>query len=173
MAASDLPRDVAAVELGNLVRPTVAVAWLGTSAALHLTRSPEWGSRLATAATGRDHLAFAQEVRRATPFVPVLTGVARRSATVGGVEVAGGDRLLLDVWGIDHDPRRWPDPQRFDPGRFLDHSPDAYELVPQGGGPVTGHRCPGEALTLGLLVETVRVLAVARHGLGKGPPTQG
>ena len=31
--------------------------------------------------------------------------------------------------------------------------------MPQGGGHPSGHRCPGESLTLRLLSETIRVLA--------------
>ena len=46
-------------------------------------------------------------------------------------------------------------PTRFD--GTLDGVPD--HLVPQGGGPVDGHRCPGEPLTVRVLAETVRVLA--------------
>jgi fatty-acid peroxygenase len=163
VADSPLPEPVAAVELGNLVRPTVAVAWLGTSAALHLARLPQWRERLATDAVGREHLAFAQEVRRTTPFVPVLAGVARRPATISGLPVAAGDRLVLDVWGVDTDPTRWPDPLVVDPGRFVDRSPDAFEMMPQGGGDVRGHRCPGESLTLRLLAATVQVLAGADY----------
>jgi hypothetical protein len=33
--------------LGNVLRPTVAVAWLGTFAALALAALPEWRPRLA------------------------------------------------------------------------------------------------------------------------------
>lgn len=160
LSDSDLHRRVAAVELANLVRPTVAVAWLGTAAALRLARSPQWRHRLGTDVVGRDHLAFAQEVRRTTPFVPALAGKARRDVELGGVRVRTGDRLVLDVWGVDQDPGRWQDSESFDPTRFIDWSPGPFDLVPQGGGAVTGHRCPGESLTLGLLCETVRVLAL-------------
>jgi fatty-acid peroxygenase len=48
----------------------------------------------------------------------------------------------------------------FDPARFLGYEPDAFEYVPHGGGdPAQGHRCPGEPLAVGILEETVRVLA--------------
>jgi fatty-acid peroxygenase len=163
LALAPLPSQVAAVELGNVLRPTVAVSWLGTSAVLQLVRRAEWRERLATPEVGRDHLAFAQEVRRHTPFVPVLAGRARRPATVGGLRVGEGDRLVLDVRGVDTDPARWASPETFDAGRFLDWSPGAFDLVPQGGGPVEGHRCPGESLTIRLLAETVRVAAGAAY----------
>lgn len=46
----------------------------------------------------------------------------------------------------------WGDPYAFRPERFLEHAVEREELIPQGGGePRTGHRCPGEGLTIGLL----------------------
>lgn len=163
LSRAPLPEQVAAVELGNVVRPTVAVAWLGTSAALHLAHLPQWRGSLAAPGGGRHRLAFAQEVRRTTPFVPALAGIARRAATISGHAVAPGDRLVLDVWGVDTDPSRWQAPEVFDPARFVGWSPGAFDLVPQGGGEVSGHRCPGESLTLRLLAGTVGVLARARY----------
>ena len=164
IADSDLPDQVAAVELLNVLRPTVAVAWLGTFVAPALASVPAAQRPLLRSESGaRERFAFAQEVRRTSPFVPALTAVAVRDAAVSGVRVRAGDRLLLDVVGIDHHPDRWPDPHAFRADRFLDRGtvpgPLAFELVPQGGGHPSGHRCPGESLTLRLLSETVRVLA--------------
>jgi fatty-acid peroxygenase len=159
IARSGLSSRVAGVELLNVLRPTVAVAWLGTFAALRLAEHAEWRTRLVGPDGGQDRLSFAQEVRRTTPFVPVLAGRARTRAEVKGIVVQPGDRLVLDVFGIDHDPGRWPEPHRFDPSRFLDAEPGAFDLVPQGGGsPSTGHRCPGESVALLLLDVTLRIL---------------
>jgi len=156
----DLSRSEAAVELGNLVRPTVAVAWLGAFAALRLAQHPGWRPALATSDVGADHVAFAHEVRRTSPFVPVLAGRALRPFTVDGVPVRRGDRLVLDVWGIDTDPQQWPGAD-FDPDRFRDRCPAEFDMVPQGGGDTTGHRCPGEQRTVAVLAETIRALAAA------------
>lgn len=63
-------------------------------------------------------------------------------------------------------------PEEFDPTRFLGTGEVfAPYFVPQGGGEVeTGHRCPGEVLTVGLLALTAGELSrldgrVARDGL--------
>jgi fatty-acid peroxygenase len=87
-----------------------------------------------------------------------------RRTELGGLVLRPGNRMVLDVLGIDHDPARWPDPRRFDPQRMLSAQPGAYDFVPQGGGhPTTGHRCPGESVALCLLDVTLRVLAQLDH----------
>lgn len=164
LAASDLDARTAGVELLNVLRPTVAVSWLGCFAALALASlGADRRAPLVPEDAVRERYAFAQEVRRTSPFVPALTARARRDAVVSGVRVRTGDRLVLDVIGIDHHPDAWPVPRLFDADRFLEHDEvaltSAFDLVPQGGGHPSGHRCPGESLTLRLLCETVRVLA--------------
>jgi fatty-acid peroxygenase len=60
--------------------------------------------------------------------------------------------VLLDLYGQNHDPGLWDDPYAFRPERFLGREVGAFELVPQGGGdPRTGHRCPGERVTVAVL----------------------
>ncbi|RIQ21476.1 cytochrome P450 [Jiangella rhizosphaerae] len=150
----------AGVALLNVVRPAVAVAWFVAFAGVALVHQPYWRERIAA---GDDAAlrAFAHEVRRRYPFVPVLAARARTGQDVLGVDVPAGGYVVLDVHGTDHDPAHWPDPDRFDPGRFLGPPPEPGTLVPQGGGALrTGHRCPGEDVTLVLLEEAVRRLAL-------------
>ena len=173
LAASELDDRTAAVELGNVVRPTVAVSWLGTFAALAMAavRQPAAArDTLGGAGSLTARMALAQEVRRTTPFVPALAGRARRRAELDGVSIRPGDRLVLDVRGIDHDPRLHRDPLAFDPARFYDRTPGPYELVPQGGGSLEGHRCPGESMALQLLEVTIDVLSA--HDLEVEEPAE-
>jgi fatty-acid peroxygenase len=154
LARCDLPARKAAVELLNVLRPTVAVAWLGTFAVLALAQHPEWRGRMTT-----DAEAFAHEVRRTCPFVPALTGVAARPFEHHDRRYPAGTRILLDVPGTNTDPQLWTDPGAFRPERFVGWQPDPWSYVPQGGGHAeTGHRCPGEPATVALLARTLRVL---------------
>lgn len=162
-AASDLDDTTAGVELLNVLRPTVAVAWLGAWTALYLDESPRWRDQLGSPTTGTHHVAFAEEVRRSTPFVPVLAGKVRQEVTHDGVVLHEGDRIVLDVWGTDQAAGLWERPETFSPERFLRDEPGPYDFMPQGGGLPTGHRCPGEPFTVLLLAETVRVLAGVGH----------
>jgi fatty-acid peroxygenase len=159
-AGAGLPVRVAAVDLLNVLRPTVAVSWPGTFAVLALAEHPDLG-RAVTGPDAEAHLrAFAHEVRRCTPFVPALTGLATSGFRWHGHQVRSGDRVLLDVPGTNLHPREWARAADFRPDRFLDADPDPFRFVPQGGGDVTGHRCPGEGVTTELLVETLRRLAL-------------
>ncbi|MEV5318170.1 cytochrome P450 [Streptomyces sp. NPDC052687] len=141
----------AAVELLNVIRPTVAVCWFVAFAAHALHRWPQNRERL----RGGDAAwaaAFTHEVRRFYPFAPFLGGRAVTDLTWQGEHVPAGGMVLLDVYGQHHDEKLWGDPYAFRPQRFLDRPVDRDELIPQGGGdPRHGHRCPGEGMTIGLL----------------------
>lgn len=156
-----LPAAVAAVELINILRPTVAVAWFVTFAALALREHPTWRERL-LAGDDAELTRFVQEVRRFYPFFPVVGGRALREFAWRGGRFAPGAWVLLDLYGTDHDGRIWDDSDAFRPDRFRSWDGSAYDFVPQGGGDyLTGHRCPGEAITIAIMKEATRLLLTA------------
>jgi fatty-acid peroxygenase len=173
---SRLDEHTAAVELLNLLRPTVAVAWFAMFAAHALHVYPGHAAPLA----GGDPdaaLRFAHEVRRFYPFAPFLAARARQVQEVDGVHVAQDSLLVLDLFGQDHDPRLWPSPWTFDPARHAGRPARAtagppgqlVDLVPQGGGdPAAGHRCPGEPATVTLLARIMPRLASLPRALRPG-----
>lgn len=152
-----LEPEVAAVELVNLLRPTVAVANYALFAALALHEHADWRERLAA---GDDDLEpFVQEVRRFYPFFPAVGGIARRAVECMGELIPAGTWMLLDIYGTLHHPRLWQDPDRFDPQRFYAWRHGPYTFIPQGGGDhATGHRCPGEWITVMVMKRIVRLL---------------
>jgi fatty-acid peroxygenase len=142
---------VAAVELLNIIRPTTAVSWFLAFSAHALIRWPDNRGRLADGDPAFAE-AFAHEVRRFYPFAPFIGGRAPRAVEWDGERIPRNAMVLLDLYGQNHDPDLWGDPYAFRPERFLGREIGAFELVPQGGGdPRTGHRCPGEQLTVALL----------------------
>lgn len=154
-----LDEKIAAVELLNVLRPTVAVAYLVTFAALALHTIPEWRAQIAG---GDDDVtrAFTHEVRRYFPLTPAVAARVRKTFDWRGHRFASGRLVVLDVFGTDHDTGSWVDPHYFDPRRFIGKEPDPNVLIPQGGGDVvTGHRCAGERLTIELLGQASRFLA--------------
>jgi fatty-acid peroxygenase len=155
----ELSPETAAVELLNVLRPIVAVAWLGVFGSLAMVRHPYLAQELRGPDGADARARFADEVRRTTPFVPALAGRVRRSTQWKDHWLEHGDMVVLDVPGTNHH-RSWGDPERFRPSRFNERRTDAFELVPQGGGDVRhGHRCPGEPVTMTLLDRTLRCLA--------------
>ena len=156
-----LGAEVAAVELLNVLRPTVAVARFITFAALALHEHPEHRQQLQGA--GEDDLErFVQEVRRFYPFFPLVGGRAREAFDWNGYHFARGTWVLLDLYGTDHDERTWEEPQAFQPERFKGWDGSAFNFIPQGGGdPFAGHRCAGEWITIGLMKVAVRLLTTS------------
>jgi fatty-acid peroxygenase len=162
-----LPAKVAGVELLNVIRPTVAVI---TFAAHALEQHPAIRERLASGAEG-DHYRdlVIQEVRRFYPFAPFVGAKVKAPFEWKGHQFEPGTLVLLDIYGMHHDPAIWASPEEFRPERFRDWQPDAFDLLPQGGGPRQGHRCPGEWITmhqvgLALHVLTRRVRFTAAPG---------
>ncbi|MFD1718403.1 cytochrome P450 [Georgenia deserti] len=153
-----LSPQVAAVELINVLRPTVAISRFLAFAAVALIEHPAWYEEFA-AGKEADLEGFVHEVRRRYPFFPAVPGRARETFAWHGEEVAAGALVILDLYGTNHDPALWDRPEAFVPERFRDWDGDPDTLIPQGGGDVaTGHRCPGENITIELMKETVRQL---------------
>lgn len=149
-----LPRRIAAVELLNVLRPTVAVDRFIVFAALALHDHPAWRERVRESDEAAE--SFVQEVRRYYPFFPVAAARVRRSFDWQGYHFPRGRRVLLDLYGTNHHRALWPEPERFRPERFTGWRGDPFALVPQGGGEhLTGHRCAGEWITIELMKRAV------------------
>ncbi|MCF6509764.1 cytochrome P450 [Blastococcus sp. MG754426] len=148
---TQLPADVAAVELLNVIRPTTAVAWFVAFSGHALIRWPGNREKLASGDPAFAE-AWAHEVRRFYPFAPFIGGRSPGRNEFAGEEIPENAMVLLDLYGQNHDPELWDSPYAFHPERFLGREIGEWELVPQGGGdPRTNHRCPGEQITVALL----------------------
>jgi fatty-acid peroxygenase len=154
-----LDPHLVAVEMLNVVRPTVAIAWFVAFSAHSLHRWPGHRPRLQEYDEAFAE-AFAHEVRRFYPFAPFMGALARGDIPWDGDVVRSGTLVLLDLFGQNHDERLWEQPYAFRPERFVGHRPGEYDLIAQGGGDAaTGHRCPGEDIVMGMLAALVPRLA--------------
>jgi fatty-acid peroxygenase len=157
-----LSADVAAVELLNVVRPTVAIAvylvFVAHALARHqsavapLRDDPGWSR------------AFVQEVRRTYPFFPATAAIAREDIVWQGETIRAGCRVILDIYGTNRDARYWDDPDTFSPARFLGKEKDDKAFIPQGAGDhAVTHRCPGEWLTIRIMERFTEILQEDLH----------
>lgn len=153
-----LEPEVAAVELLNVLRAVPAVSRFIVFAALALHEHPDWRERVRS----DDALAaFVEEVRRLSPFFPFIAGRALTALEWKGYRIGKGEWVVLDLFGTNHDPAAWPQPNTFDPMRFSAPA-SSQAVVAQGAGdPETSHRCPGEPLTIELMKCAVRLLTAA------------
>jgi len=121
-----------------------------------LAQSPEWQTRLA--ASLPDHTvarAIVQETLRLYSPGFMAGRLAKKTHEVCGVEIPSGAIVLVPFWLIHRIPRLWPNPNVFDPSRFLNGSePVRHSYLPFGVG---RHVCIGAQLAL-----SEATLAIAR-----------
>lgn len=150
--------DVAAVELVNILRPIVAIAVYITFCALALYEHPEAREKLKNG-SNEDYRMFVQEVRRYYPFFPMAVAKVRDDFLWNGHDFRKDTRVLLDLYGTNHDPALWEDPKNFRPERFKEWDGNPFDFIPQGGGDYhKNHRCPGEWLTVDVMQASLEML---------------
>ncbi|MGC1307809.1 MAG: cytochrome P450 [Phormidesmis sp.] len=153
-----LDSQIAAVEIINVLRPTVAIARYATFAALALHEHPKYQQNIKN---GDDEYItlFVQEVRRYYPFFPFAAARVKQPFDWQGYHFPAGRRVLLDLYGTNHDARLWENPETFHPERFRNWNESRFSLIPQGGGDFyLNHRCPGEWITIELVKVTLKFL---------------
>ncbi|WP_122503257.1 cytochrome P450 [Mycobacterium kansasii] len=98
-----------------------------------------------------------QESQRYFSSVWVLARKAVADDVIGGHHIRRGTTVVIPIHHIHHDPRWWPDPEKFDPQRFFgsgarDRPRSAY--LPFGGG---RRICIGQSFAL---MEMVLIAAI-------------
>lgn len=97
-----------------------------------LARQPQHRPLLADAA-GRS--AFATEVLRLFPPVPMMTRRSLAEQTVAGVRLAAGESLAVSVVGVHTHPGLWDEPLAFRPQRWQDVRTRPADWLPFSRGP--------------------------------------
>jgi sterol 14-demethylase len=96
-------------------------------------------------------------------FTPLLARKAAAPFAAGAHTIPAGDLVCVSPILVHTDPREYPDPERFDPDRWLD--PAAHKARVAAGAFVQfglgAHRCPGEHFA-------AQVLSRALHRLLRG-----
>jgi cytochrome P450 len=103
--------------------------------------------------------AVIQEAMRLYPPVPWLARLAAGPDRIGRFEIPAGSLLVVSPYVVQRDPRHWPEPERFDPSRFVPAGSGkrpAYTYFPFGGGPRT---CIGNHFAMTEMLVVMAVLA--------------
>ncbi|WP_279401660.1 cytochrome P450 [Piscibacillus salipiscarius] len=99
---------------------------------------------------------FIQEVRRYYPFFPFVVARVRKDFTWNNYIFKKDTVTFLDLYGTNHDPEIWDEPDEFKPTRFNGWEGTPFDFIPQGGGEFDiGHRCAGEWITIKILKTTL------------------
>lgn len=154
-----LSPKVAAVEVINILRPTIAIAVYICFIVLALKHYPNEKAKV-TSDFEQYADPFIHEVRRYYPFFPFATARVKKDFVWNGFSFEQGALALLDLYGTNHDPSLWDNPDLFHLDRFAEKDVHVFKLIPQGGGDyVSGHRCPGEAITIEVMKVSLDYLA--------------
>lgn len=149
---------IASVEVINIIRPIVAIAIFINFIALAVQHYPEERKKLQT---GDEKYAemFIQEVRRFYPFFPFVVALVKEDFTWNGYQFEEGTLTILDLYGTNHDPKIWDNPDVFNPARFSNWQDSPFGFIPQGGGDYfMGHRCAGEWVTIEVMKVSLNFL---------------
>jgi cytochrome P450 family 110 len=89
---------------------------------------------------------------------------------LGGYDLPAGTLVSASTYLLHRNPRAWPDPLRFDPGRFVDRRARPTEYIPFGGGP---RACLGAAFALfELKAVLARLITRTELRAAPGPPLE-
>ncbi len=101
--------------------------------------------------------AVCRESLRLRPVLPLVMRRLTAPFTVGGFDLPAGARVAPSIWLVHRRADLYPDPERFDPSRFLDGTPGPDAWFPFGG---ANRRCLGAAFAIHemkvILAEIVR-----------------
>jgi cytochrome P450 len=134
-----------------------------------LTRHPEKLERLRDEVEAGEEAyltATVQETLRLRPVIVVVIRKLTEPVELGGYELPAGARVVPSIHLIHRDPEIYPEPNSFQPERFLDEPPGTYTWIPFGGGV---RRCLGAAFAQFEMSVVLREL-VRRYGVTPADP---
>ncbi|KAG8444187.1 hypothetical protein GDO86_009391 [Hymenochirus boettgeri] len=66
-------------------------------------------------------MAFLYECMRFSSFIPVtIPHSTTKDTNIMGYHIPKNTVVFVNQWSVNHDPQKWPNPEEFNPSRFLD-----------------------------------------------------
>jgi cytochrome P450 len=109
--------------------------------------------------------AVIKETLRVVPVIAAVGRVLQTPTRIGGLDLPAGIMVTPSIYLTHRNPRLYPDPDRFDPSRFLGVRPNPYAWLPFGGGV---RRCIGMAFALYEMRVVLRTV-LATHRVRAAP----
>lgn len=122
--------------------------------------------------------AICDETVRLHPILSECARVLTEPQEILGYTIPAGNALVVSITAIHHDPALYPEPDKFNPQRFIDRTYNRAEFLPFGG---AHRRCLGAALSeyetrislaemvLAWDFETAAIDYDVRHDVAMGP----
>ncbi|KAJ9055728.1 hypothetical protein DSO57_1000588 [Entomophthora muscae] len=104
--------------------------------------------------------AIVKETLRLYPTLcPPPKRIASKDVTLGSHFIPKGTHLMIDAFAIQRNPSLWPNPNKFDPLRFIKNPNPSIQAgyLPFAGG---ARRCPGSQLVLDLMTNILANILV-------------
>jgi cytochrome P450 len=142
-----------------------ALAW----AVERLIRHPDKLRRLREEVrAGKDGYleAVVTETLRLRPVISLVARRLREPVEIGGWQLPAGVTVTPSIYLVHRRPDVYPNPERFEPERFLDSPPGTYTWIPFGGGV---RRCIGGSFAH-FEMQVVLAELVKRRGLEPARP---
>jgi cytochrome P450 len=103
-------------------------------------------------------------IKESMRLYPPAWGVARtviKEFELGGYHIPAGSNVVMSTWIMHHDPRYFPEPEKFDPDRWLPEKAQKlpkFAYFPFGGGP---RQCIGASFAM--MEATILLAAIAQQ----------
>ena len=182
MTDDELRDEMMTLLLAGHETTATTLAW----ALHHLLMNPEWLARVRAEVdevvgvggrVGTEHLerlvlvdAAVKETLRFTPIVPMVARRLSKPLTIAGRELPAGAVAAASIYLVHHRADLWPDPEKFDPNRFIGKKADPTHYFPFGGGT---RRCLGMAFAnYEMKVVLATILANVDISRAPGPPSR-
>jgi len=160
MADEEIRDELLTLLVAGHETTATSLAW----AVERLARHPEKLGRLrAEAEAGEDDAYLTATIQETLRLRPVISIVLRRltePVEIAGHELPAGVSVAPSIYLVHRNPEIYPDPQAFNPERFLDDPPGTYTWIPFGGGV---RRCLGASFAQFEMAVVLRELVRRRE----------
>ena len=103
-------------------------------------------------------------IKESLRLYPPAWGLARtviKEFELGGYRIPAGSNVVMSTWVVHRDPRYFPEPEKFDPDRWLPEKAQKlpkFAYFPFGGGP---RQCIGASFAM--MEATLLLATIAQH----------